>query len=37
MKRLMRRFGVVSGETVEPHVMPFEGAGNAEARLKLAS
>lgn len=37
MKRLLRRFGVVSGEKVEPRTMQLEGAGAAEAKLKLAS
>jgi hypothetical protein len=37
MKRLLRRFGLPSGEKVEPHVMQLEGAGSAEAPFKLAS
>jgi cation diffusion facilitator CzcD-associated flavoprotein CzcO len=37
MKRLLRRFGVVSGEKVEPHVMQSDGAAAGEAKLKLAS
>jgi hypothetical protein len=37
MKRLLRRFGVPSGEKVEPHTMASESAAGAEAKLKLAS
>jgi hypothetical protein len=37
MKRLLRRFGVPSGEKVEPHVMQAEGPGGEDAKLKLAS
>jgi cation diffusion facilitator CzcD-associated flavoprotein CzcO len=37
MKRLLRRFGVPSGEAVEPRTMETEGAGAAGASLKLAS
>ena len=38
MKRLLRKFGLPSGEKVEPHLMPFEGAARgADAKLKLAS
>ena len=38
MKRLLRKFGVVSGETVEPRTMQIDGAPNsADAKLKLAS
>ena len=29
MKRLLRKFGLPSGEKVEPHLMPFEGAARA--------
>jgi cation diffusion facilitator CzcD-associated flavoprotein CzcO len=38
MKRLLRRFGLPSGEKVEPRTMQLEGAANdANAKLKLAS
>jgi hypothetical protein len=38
MQRLLRKFGVVSGETVEPRTMQIDGAPNsADAKLKLAS
>jgi hypothetical protein len=33
----LRKFGVVSGEKVEPHVMQGDGAASGEAKLKLAS
>ena len=37
MKRLLRRFGVPSGEKVEPHVMASDDAAGAGTKLKLAS
>ena len=37
MKRLLRKFGAPVGDAVEPHIMPTEGASDAEAKLKLAS
>ena len=37
MKRLMRRFGVPSGDKVEPRTMQVEGETDANAKLKLAS
>jgi cation diffusion facilitator CzcD-associated flavoprotein CzcO len=38
MKRLLRRFGVPSGEKVEPRTMQLEGAAaDTDAKLKLAS
>lgn len=37
MKRLLRRFGVKSGDKVEPRSMPTEGEAGADAKLKLAS
>jgi len=38
MKRLLRRFGVQAGESVEPRLMQIEGAAaGADAKLKLAS
>ena len=37
IKRLLRRFGVVSGDRVEPRSMQLEGAADAQSDLKLAS
>jgi hypothetical protein len=37
MKRLLWKFGLPSGEKVEPHVMASDGSSGAEAKLKLAS
>lgn len=37
IKRLLRRFGVKSGDKVEPRTMPTEGEAGADADLKLAS
>ena len=37
MKRLLRKFGVPSGEKVEPHVMASDDAAGADTKLKLAS
>jgi cation diffusion facilitator CzcD-associated flavoprotein CzcO len=37
IKRLLRRFGMPSGDKVEPRTMPTEGDTGADAKLKLAS
>jgi cation diffusion facilitator CzcD-associated flavoprotein CzcO len=37
IKRLLRRFGMPSGDKVEPRPMPTEGDTGADAKLKLAS
>jgi hypothetical protein len=34
---LLRRFGVKSGDKVEPRSMPTEGEAGADPKLKLAS
>ena len=38
MKRLLKKFGLPTGEAVDPHLMQIEGAAKgADAKLKLAS
>jgi hypothetical protein len=37
MKRLLRRFGVKSGDKVEPRTMQTEGEAGGDTKLKLAS